>query len=147
MPFVRFFQEVSKKVFFHELGRRRSSGCETTAVLHGISTRIPWDQLWDQFCKKNLNLLLPVQATLGIYVLLFSILFPIIPLNPALLGWTFFLFFQEVSKISFLSRIGSPTELRMRNYRGFARNFDPNPMGPVLDHKTMQTNLNFYLTV
>ena len=55
---------------------------------------------------------------------------------PGLLGCPFFLFFQEVSKISFLPRIGSPTELRTRNYRGFARNFDPNPMGPVLDPKT-----------
>ena len=33
-------------IFFHELGRRRSSGCETTAVLHGILTRIQWDQFW-----------------------------------------------------------------------------------------------------
>jgi hypothetical protein len=39
-------QEVPKNHFCHELGRRRSSGRETTAVLHGISTRIQWDQFW-----------------------------------------------------------------------------------------------------
>ncbi len=57
-------------------------------------------------------------------------------LLPGIAWVDFFHFFQEVSKISFLPRIGSPTELRTRNYRGFARNFDPNPMGPVLDRKT-----------
>ena len=29
--------------------------------------------------------------------------------------------------------MGSPWELRARNYHGFARNFDPNLMGPVRD--------------
>ena len=28
----------------------------------------------------------------------------------------------------------------MRNYRGFARNFDPNPMGPVPEPKTIKKN-------
>ncbi len=44
--FLFFFKRCPKYDFCHELGRRRSFGCETTAVLHGISTRIEWDQFW-----------------------------------------------------------------------------------------------------
>ena len=62
----RLFSKMCPTICFcHELGRQRSSGCETTAALHQISTRIQWDQFWTLKYKKKPNLLLPVQATLG----------------------------------------------------------------------------------
>ncbi len=42
----------------------------------------------------------------------------------------------------FCSRTGSPRELRTRNYRGFTWNFDPNPMGPVPDPKSIKKDQN-----
>ena len=40
--FLLFFQEVPKHHFRHEMGRRASSGHETSTKLHEISTRIHW---------------------------------------------------------------------------------------------------------
>ena len=53
-----FYENCQKHDFGHGLGRRRSSGRDTTAVWHRMSSRIQWDQFWILNPTKSVYILL-----------------------------------------------------------------------------------------